>query len=133
MINVNTVTAPTWKASVTMGRNIGYSNELISIDEITETIAIVQQEIANQLKVKLSAKLTPCIIVFAGQKEDSVTLDFIQYPKFLYEESKLKEAVLQFTKKLMVSFNQNRIVVVFLDETIMLEQSDTIDPRIKWK
>lgn len=133
MINVNTVTAPTWKASVTMGRNIGYSNELILIDEITETIAIVQQEIANQLKVKLSAKLTQCIIVFAGQKEHSVTLDFIQYPKFLYEESKLKEAVLQFTMKLMVRFNQNRIVVVFLDETIMLEQSDTIDPKIKWE
>jgi hypothetical protein len=31
----------------------------------------------------------------------------------------------------MLQLQQNRVVIIFTDETIMLEQSDTIDPNIK--
>lgn len=121
---------PTWQATITMGRNRGYSNKLISIEEITEIITKIQLEITKQLDVKLSAKLTECTIVFSGQNEPSVTIDFIQYPKFQYKETKLKEAVIQFTKQLMNLCCQNRMVVVFQDETIMFEKSIEIDPKI---
>ena len=41
----------------------------------------------------------------------------------------MKESVISLSKELMIKHNQNRMVVVFTDETIMLEQSDEIDPR----
>lgn len=92
---------PTWEATITMGLNRGYSNELISMEEITNTITKIQLEIAEKLDIKLSAKLTECTMVFAGQNEPSITINFIQYPKFQYKESELKKAVIQFTKQLL--------------------------------
>ncbi|MDA3907020.1 MAG: hypothetical protein PF484_13190 [Bacteroidales bacterium] len=123
---------PTWKASITIGRNTGYTDIQISVDSIIEAISEIQKEIANTKNIKLSVKLTECIIVLVGQNEPSVTIDFIQYPKFPYSESELKESITLFAKRLMDVLSQNRIVVVFPDETIMLEQNDGIYPRIKF-
>jgi hypothetical protein len=58
-------------------------------------------------------------------------VQFIQYPKFPQEESALKKAVLALTEMMMLELEQNRVVIVFTDETIMLEQSDAIDPTIR--
>lgn len=90
-----------------------------------------QQNIKSQYKIELSAKLTPCEILFLGQAESSLELQFIQYPKFPQEESVLKNAIIELTKMMMLELNQNRVVIVFSDETIMLEQSDAIDPNIQ--
>lgn len=35
------------------------------------------------------------------------------------------------TEELMIQFKQNRIVIVYTDETILLEQHNELDPRIK--
>ena len=41
-----------------------------------------------------------------------------------------KDEVLHFGKELMKQFEQNRILIIYTDETIMLEQSNKNDPRI---
>lgn len=43
----------------------------------------------------------------------------------------LKIEIENLTKYLMTEFEQNRVVIEYLDETIMLANSELIDPRIK--
>lgn len=121
----------TFTAKLTIGLNKGYLNELISIEEFKEALLEAQQKIKSNFNIALSAKLIPCEILFLGMEEPSIELQFIQYPKFPVEEPELKKAILELTKLLMIKLEQNRVVIVFTDETIMLEQSDEIDPNIK--
>jgi hypothetical protein len=128
---MRTTICKTFTAKLTIGLNKGYSNELISIEEFKEALLEAQQKIKSVYEIVLSAKLTPCEILFLGQEEPSMELQFIQYPKFPQEESVLKKAIIELTKLLMITLEQNRVVIVFTDETIMLEQSAEIDPNIK--
>lgn len=78
----------------------------------------------------LSAKVSLCEIICLGQEEPSATIEFIQYPKFIYEEELLKASIIFFTERVQQALEQNRTVIVFDDETIMLEKTNNIDPNI---
>lgn len=121
----------TFTAQVTIGLYKGYTRELFSTQEVVTHLLKAQKAVQVELGVLLSAKMETCAIVFLGQEEPSVTLSFIQYPKFLQAETLLKQAILSLTEKLMRSLMQNRTVVVFADKTIMLEETEAIDPNIK--
>jgi hypothetical protein len=127
------VKCKTFKSTVTVGLFKGYTKELISLKFVKKSISHIQKTVYEQFNIVLSAKVTTCEIICLGQEEPSVSIEFIQYPKFLYEEKTLKEAILFFTKKMQESLHQNRVVVVFRDETIMLENNNEIDPTIKIK
>ncbi len=129
---MNSSSIKTFTAKVTIGLFKGYSKELISIEVFKEVLLEAQQKIKTDINIALSAKLIPCEILFLGQEEPSMELQFIQYPKFSQKESVLKEAIVELTKLLMIKLEQNRVVVVFTDETVMLEQSAEIDPNIKF-
>lgn len=124
------IAAPTFNVQATIGLIKGYSNELIPISEFKTALLIAQKQIKKELDVILSTKITLCEIVCLGQEEPSVTLDFIQYPKFIVEEAVLKQAIIRLIEILMNLLLQNRVVIVFPDKTIMLEQSEAIDPNI---
>ena len=47
------------------------------------------------------------------------------------EQKVLKIEIETMTKYLMNEFEQNRIVIEYFDETVMFENSEKIDPRIK--
>jgi hypothetical protein len=128
---MNSVNCKTFTAQITIGLFRGYSNISISVPEFKNALLKAQENIKTQSKIKLSAKLTMCEILFLGQEEPSVDLQFIQYPKFPQEESALKKAIVELTEQLMAEFEQNRVVIVFADETIMLERSSAIDPTIQ--
>ena len=124
----------TFKAIATLGLKRGYTEEVISINDFKEKLAIAQQRVHEQFNIQLSTKVSPCSIVFLGQNEPSVDLSFIQYPKFPNEESQLKEGILLLVEILMISLDQNRVVIVFEDEIYMLEEDgDLIDPGIRYK
>lgn len=91
-----------------------------------------QQQIKKKYDVALSIKLTLCEIVFLGQEEPSVSLDFIQYPKFPTEEELLKKAIIHLVQLLMENLDQNRTIIVFREKTICLEKSEEIDPKIQF-
>ena len=118
-------------ASAVIGLNRDYTDKIISNAELKEAILNTQRTIKDTEGVTLSVKLTECAILFLGQDEPSVTLDFIQYPKFPYEEEVWTNAVVQFIKNIMAELEQNRTVIVFPETTLMLENSDRIDPKIK--
>jgi hypothetical protein len=122
----------TFTATATIGLYKAYSNELISIIDFKKILYKAQEQIKKEFDVALSTKLTLCEIVFLGQEEPSVSLDFIQYPKFPTEEVLLKKAIIQLVKLLMENLDQNRTVIVFQEETICLEKSEKIDPKIQF-
>lgn len=126
-----TKSCKTFTAQATIGLKKRYTTDIISIDVFKETLLKLQKIILEKYKVKLSIKIRQCEIFFLGQDEPSVELEFIQYPKFPQEESVLKNAIVELAKMMMLELEQNRVVIVFTDETIMLEQSDTIDPNIQ--
>lgn len=90
-----------------------------------------QNNIYEKYNIALSTKLSSCEIMFLGHDEPSIELTFIQYPKFLKEEKEIKSTVIELIEGMMIKLSQNRVVIVFTDETIMLEKSDKIDPNIK--
>jgi len=127
---MNIIECKTLRASMVIGLQKGYSKEQFKYEEIITKLSKVQKEIHNKSGVKLSIKISNCDIVFFGQNEPSVSLEFIQYPKFMYEETKWETAVILFAKKLIVELEQNRTVIIFTDKTLMLENSEMIDPNI---
>jgi hypothetical protein len=128
---MESIIVKTFTAQATIGLYKGYSNELISLIDFKKALCNVQEQIKKEFNVPFSIKLSLCEIVFLGQKEPSVTLDFIQYPKFSTEEVLLKKAIIQLVELLMADLDQNRTVIVFQEETICLEKSKGIDPEIK--
>lgn len=124
------IVAPTYKAEITFGLNKGYSDHVWTLEEFKTSLTIVQQSLKDKTRIGLSAKVTPCSIVFLGQDEKSVTVSFINYPRFPLEKTEFKEGVLFIGQELMNRLEQNRIVIVFDDETIMFEESQEIDSRI---
>uniref|UniRef100_UPI00404B858F hypothetical protein n=1 Tax=Flavobacterium sp. TaxID=239 RepID=UPI00404B858F len=129
---MNKIACKTFTAQVTIGLLKGYSNSIIPLKTVKEELVEAQKTVNSDYSVKLSTKIRLCEIIFLGQEEQSVELEFIQYPKFLQEEVKLKKAIIALTEILLHKLEQNRIVIVFTDETIMLEQSDSIDSKIKF-
>lgn len=81
----------------------------------------------------MSASVSECLIVLGGQREPHLNISFINYPKFPMKEKEFKLEINKLGKFLMKEFNQNRIVIVYHNETIMFEVNDGIDPRIKPK
>ena len=128
---ITTKSCKTFTAQVTIGLQKKYSTEIIPLNIFKEKLLKTQQTILEKYNVELSTKIRLCEIIFLGQDESSVELEFIQYPKFPQKESVLKNAIVELTELMMIELDQNRVVIVFSDETIMLEQSDAIDPNIQ--
>ena len=84
----------------------------------------------GEKNINLSCSVTESEIVFSGQEEKHLRLSFINYPKFPMEEHELKKEIERLTGALMEAFHQNRIVIEYLDQSVMLEKSEDIDPRI---
>lgn len=120
----------TFTAQVTMELKKTYTTEIIPMKVFKQELLKTQKIILEKYNVELSTKIRQCKILFLGQDESSVELESIQYPKFPQEELVLKNAIIELTKLMMLELEQNRVVIVFTDETMMLEQSDTIDPNI---
>jgi hypothetical protein len=128
---MNSIHCKTFTATSTFGLIRGYAKQIISTSEFKASLLIAQREIYEEFNIGLSAKISSCEILFLGQEEPSIELQFIQYPKFLHEEFLLKKAIVKLTELMMIELEQNRVVIVFTDEIIMLEQSNEIDPNIQ--
>jgi Zn-dependent M16 (insulinase) family peptidase len=127
---MNNIKCKTFTAKAVVGLKHGYTERSISIDVFKSTLLTEQNDIYKKYNIGLSAKISSCEIMFLGQKEPSIELSFIQYPKFIREENEIKKAVLELIENMMIKLYQNRVVIVFTDETVMIEKSDIIDPNI---
>lgn len=127
-MNINT--KPTFFASISIGTQIGYSNKSYSKEKFIKILQQFQKKQISERKVYLSACILECEIVLSGQIEPHIKLEFINYPKFPLSEKKFKCEIEILTLFLMEKLNQNRIVIVYHNETKMFEKHKNIDPRI---
>ncbi|TDT44970.1 hypothetical protein CLV90_2049 [Maribacter spongiicola] len=128
---MNRVSVKPFKAIITIGLQVGYTDKLISKAEIVGAIQSYQNSLIKDKSIYLSVALSECDIVLSGQLEPHLQLSIINYPKFPNHISILKKEVENLTTFLMDKYNQNRVVIEYLnDETVMLEKSKEIDLRI---
>ncbi|WP_405247837.1 hypothetical protein [Cellulophaga sp. Asnod2-G02] len=128
---MNRVSVKHFNARITIGLHVGYTEMIISKDEVISNIKAYQNKLINDKGIYLSVALSECDIVLSGQIEPHLQLSIINYPKFPLDTSILKKEVENLTTFLMDKHEQNRVVIEFLnDETVMLEKSKQIDPLI---
>lgn len=130
-MNFNKTSTKAFSAKVTLGLEIGYTKKTIEKSQVVKLLQTYQNQLIKEKNLILSISLSLCEIILSGQVEPHLKLNFINYPKFPLEEKVLKSEIENLTKYLMKKFEQNRVVIEYLDETIMLENSELIDPRIK--
>ena len=120
----------TFQASIFIGLEIGYTQKKINENLVIESLSELQKQLSKEKDIYLSASVSKTVIVLNNHKEQHLKIDFINYPKFPLSEEIFKDGVLIIGKELMKQFEQNRIVIIYTDETVMLEKSEEIDPRI---
>lgn len=127
---MNIIKTKTFNASITLGLEVGYTNVLINKEEVIVELQAYQQRRIDETNIYLSALITECNIVLNCQNEPHLKLEFINYPKFPMRVEVFKSEILNLAAYLLTKMKQNRTVIVFTDETVMLELSEEIDPRI---
>src|SRR5690606_1675796 len=120
-------------ASFVLGLQKGYTKHRLTKQDVILALQKEQEQLIHAKGIYLSAAVSNCDIVLSGQVEPSVKLEFINYPKFPLSEQEFKAGVLHLAKQLLKTLEQNRTVVVFDDEMLMLEETDIIDPQITIK
>jgi hypothetical protein len=118
-------------AHITLGLQNGYSEDLIDRNIIINAIQDYQNELIESEGICISVSVSDCEIVCSGQIEPHLKLSFINYPRLPMPLTRLKSEIEKMAEMLMNRFNQNRLVIEFIDETVMLEQTSDIDPRIR--
>lgn len=127
---MNIITNPSFTASITIGTQIGYTLDSYSKDILINYLQEFQKKQIQESAIYLSTYVSEGSIVMNDQIEPHFKLDFINYPKFPFPEKEFKKEIELLTVFLMDKLQQNRIVVVYQDETKMFEKNSTIDPRI---
>ena len=122
---------PPFYGILTIGLEIGYEKVKLDETEIITFIQAYQDALIKSKQIYLSASISNCTIVLSGQVEPHLKISFINYPKFELPLAVLKFEIEELSKQLLLAFKQNRVVIEYLDEVIMLENSEEIDPRIQ--
>jgi hypothetical protein len=127
---MNIIRTETFTASITIGLELGYTKELLSKNLVIKELQAYQKKRIDEANIYLSASVCECSIVLSGQNEAHLKLEFINYPKFPLEKEVFKQEIIDLGSYILAKMQQNRTVIVFSDETYMLELNEVIDPRI---
>ena len=130
-MNFKKISADPFKATINLGLQWNYSDDLISKSDVKTVIRDYQKSKMAKGDITLSVSVKESEIVLADQVEPHLEISVINYPKFQYDSKQLKSQVIVLAQHLMSKFNQNRLVIEFLDETLMIENTDEIDPRVE--
>ena len=130
-MKIKEIKIKTFQASIFIGLEIGYTQKKINENLVIESLSELQKQLSKEKEIYLSASISKTVIVLNNQKEKHLKINFINYPKFPLSEEIFKDEVLIIGKELMKQFEQNRILIIYTDQTVMLEQSNEIDPRIR--
>jgi hypothetical protein len=130
---MNIKSAERFTATITIGTSIYYSKKEYSAKELYSTIEEYQNKRINDAGIYLSAFVQQGDLVMSGQVEPHYKIEFINYPRFPLKELNFKDEITQLGRYLMSALFQNRIVIIFHNEILMLEEDRGIDPRIKIK
>lgn len=129
-MEIKSKTVNTYQASINLGLQRHYSDDIIPEEEIIKFIQKYQKSRLAADQRLLSLNIFESALVCVGQNEPHLVIQFINYPKADLSHQEIKQEAVALAKALMNEYHQNRIVVVCTDESILLEKSDSLDPRI---
>jgi hypothetical protein len=109
----------TFTASIYVGTRHGYSDTFASIDNIRQWL----QNFCND--VRLGVTLTPTEFIYVDGNEPGVIIGLVNYPRFPKPIKEIKENAVAIAQGLMELCLQERISIVFSDETVMLEAKNS--------
>jgi hypothetical protein len=127
---MNIVSVPPFNAFIMIGLEVGYTSKKTDKMEVIKEIQAFQIKLHEKENILLSTNISESLIVLKGQIEAHLKIEFINYPKSNIPSNKLKNYILEMAKHLMAFFKQNRIVISFPEETVMIEENLDLDPRI---
>jgi len=123
---------PTFTASVLLGLKVGYTETLHTIDQVKEAI---KTAVAKVEGYTFSGTLTPTSIYANGSwgvyEEPALIISASIYPRFPMEVEKFKTNFTAFIGHLATDLKQERVAVVFSDESFMLETEHCKEPDLK--
>lgn len=108
----------TFIANIYVGLQHGYSGSFVSVHEVRDWV----QQYCNQKKLGVTFTQTEFIYVDGG--EPGLIVGLINYPRFPSSIEEIKEKAIEIAQGLIKLCHQERISIVFSDETIMLESHD---------
>jgi hypothetical protein len=121
MPDITYTTSTPEKAWFIIGQRKGYKKKQHTKDAILKALQRCQRRLKKEQGITLSAEVSKCRIVCEWQSEPSVKLSFIQYPLFPMEKENFKQQVKDCAAAMLRKLKQNRIVICFDDQHVMLE------------
>jgi hypothetical protein len=110
--------AKTFTATIYVGFKMGYNG-----DELPWSVGEkICQDFVND--IGLCVTLTPTAFVYKYGRENGMTVGLINYPRFPDAQMNIKVKAFRLAKLLMSAYRQQRVSVVFPDETFTLSQED---------
>lgn len=108
----------TFTANIYVGLRIGYTGDSYGITHLEPLV----QKYVNE--VKLGVTVTPTKFLYVDGYDDGAIIGLINYPRFPSTNDEIKQKAINLAKILLKRFQQERVSVVFSDETIMIEKED---------
>lgn len=108
----------TFTATIYVGFREQYTNTIHTIEEAYA----VCQEYTNE--IGLCVTVTPTMFVYTEGNEPGCAIGLIDYPRFPATSEEIKEKANTLAKRFMEEFNQLRVSVVYLDETVTFLQEE---------
>jgi len=112
----------TFEAKALIGKNIGYSSEILGEKEIKKAIKQAAEKVEGYV---FSGTITPTDILVRGSEneyeEPAYAIETSIYPRFPVEVEKFKEDFIKFIGSLLLILKQERTGITFSDESILIE------------
>jgi len=124
------ISAQKFYATLTIGLRMGYTSEPIPVTAVYDELRRLQDQLIKEKQLYLSANCYESTIVLSGHREPHLNIRFINYPRFPITEQLFKAEVQALAIQLMKSFHQNRLLIEFDKELIMIQQSKELDAGV---
>jgi hypothetical protein len=118
MVSVKVHTVKTFTANIYLGLKQGYSGPITPADEVRAWL----QSFCNEARCGVS--LSPTEFIYVDGSEPGLVIGFIQYPRFPRSIQEIKDLATRIAEGLLTLCQQQRVSIVFSDETVMLDSSE---------
>jgi hypothetical protein len=105
---------PTYTADIYVGAREGYSDKIREPWEFNKCVSDYVNE------VKLAATITHLNFQYVDGNEPGVKVGLINYPRFPKSRQQIRDLAFSLAEKLKAEFKQERVTIVFPDDTVML-------------
>ena len=113
-----TVVVPSYGATIYAGLRPGYVGRSLSYVRAVGIASRYADEVG------LCVTVTKTTFVYTKGKEPGVIVGLINYPRYPSEPASIRKHALALAERLQQGLSQNRLSVVFPDETVMLGEAD---------